>query len=200
MKIQRLMMISGLLLATSTNATPIQWAVAGGGNGHYYEYVSDSVNWNGALEQAASSSFAGMQGYLATITSQEEQDFLQTNLPNLAWIAGSDEWDPNTENDEGQWKWMAGPEQGQLLTYFSWASGEPNNCCGGEDYLQFHWASNGDWNDHGGPGNSNQTNGYLVEYSSADQGGGGGSIPEPSTLVLLGAGLAGLGGLRRKTS
>ena len=192
MKIHSLTMMAGLLIVGSVNAAPIQWS----DNGHYYEYVSDSTTWNEALSLAATSYYNGMQGYLATITSQGEQDFLRQNFPYVAWIAGSDEWDPASENDEGVWKWMAGPETGQQINFFAWASGEPNNCCGGEDYLQFHWVNDGGWNDHGGPGNASQRNGYLVEYSPNTPH----NIPEPTTLILLGSGLAAIGWRRRKAS
>ena len=36
--------------------------------GHFYEYITDRVNWATARSQAAARTFHGMQGYLATVT------------------------------------------------------------------------------------------------------------------------------------
>ena len=87
-------------------------------------------------------------GYLATITSQEENDFIYSNLannsPQVSWLGATD------EEEEGVWKWVTG----ETWSYTNWYSGEPNNWCE-EDYLHFTdgdnlWASatkSNRWND-----------------------------------------------------
>jgi hypothetical protein len=118
--------------------------------------------------------FNGMPGYLVTITSAEENRFA-AGVANgiLAWAGASD------GGQEGNFVWADGPEAGQSVTFTNWNAGEPNDCCGGEDFLQVNFGGFGGWNDHGGPGNSGQVNGYIVEYSATT------SVPTPGTLALV---------------
>lgn len=164
-------------LASTANAIPVEWAVADGGNGHFYDFVGGDFTWQDALADAATLTANGWTGYLATVTSAEENDFLSDSVSSqLGWLGGSD--DGNPVND---WTWRTGPEAGQAFTFTAWSSGEPNDCCDGENYLQHNWFFKV-WNDHGGPGNPGQRNGYFVEFSAP--------VPEPETYALL---LAGLG-------
>ena len=54
---------------------PVQWKKADGGNGHWYLAVSvpDGINWVEAQLQALA---RGCRWHLATITSQDENDFV----------------------------------------------------------------------------------------------------------------------------
>jgi len=178
------------LMGQAAVAAPVQWTVASGGNDHYYEFFDDAVTWADALAAAQTKSYLGLTGYLATLTTAGENRFASVTAANsvLAWISGSD------DGAEGKWTWRAGPEAGQALTYFNWFAGEPNNCCNGENFLQTNWGNPAQWNDHGGPGNPGQTNGYLVEYSAA-----GNTLPEPASLALvMVAALGGVGAARRR--
>ena len=66
----------------ASQAAPVQWTVGSGGNGHWYEFISTSVDWNTARANALASTFLGMQGYLATITSLAENVF----VTNHSWL------------------------------------------------------------------------------------------------------------------
>ena len=63
------------LAATPVLAVPVQWAVADGGNDHWYDYVAHSTDWVSADTAARASSFAGFTGHLATLTSAGEDAF-----------------------------------------------------------------------------------------------------------------------------
>ena len=97
-------------------------------NGHYYaffnraddgRFIPPAMPFADALTRAASISHLGVAGHLATITSQAEQDFVLKHLKELGrspvrstekfWIAASD------AAVEGEWRWVAGPEAGQLF-------------------------------------------------------------------------------------
>ncbi|MEC3964407.1 PA14 domain-containing protein [Flagellimonas halotolerans] len=142
--------------------------------GHYYEYVpSIGITWTAARDAAALRTFYGLQGYLATISSQDESDLLGSQAPGAGWIGASD------ATTEGDWYWVTGPEAGTLFWrgtrggtafgYEYWNSGEPNQS-GDEDYAHITAPGvglPGSWNDLSNTGAASgdyQPKGYLVEY------------------------------------
>ena len=70
------------------------------------------------MATAASLSYNGIQGHLATITSAEENQFITTVLESYEtgkyYIGGSD------SEVEGLFKWIDGPEAGSSVTYTNW--------------------------------------------------------------------------------
>lgn len=137
---------------------------------HFYQYVNGSYNWNSANSKASSSWFAGLQGYLATITSAEEMNFLQTSVATKEGWIGS-------RYTGGYWKWVTGPEKGEawwkgtnrgsaIGKYSHWNSGEPNNSGGNEDCVVAYYSTQAWWNDWA----ASQTTGYYVEYSDGYNG------------------------------
>ena len=83
-------------------------------NGHVYEYVAHSgISWETAKAEADAQTYAGVSGYLTTITSQEEFDFIENHVipngPNSdnTYIGGHLASGSNTK-----WQWSDGPENG----------------------------------------------------------------------------------------
>ena len=141
---------------------------------HYYEFVPDiGITWTTAQMAAASRTYFGLQGYLATFTSQEESDFAGSQISGAGWIGGSD------AAVEGEWRWVTGPEAGTVFwnglangstpNFAFWNNGEPNNQ-GNEDYAHITDNSTGmpgSWNDLSNTGAGSgayQPKGYVVEY------------------------------------
>ncbi|TDN38864.1 hypothetical protein A8B98_22140 [Hymenobacter sp. UV11] len=144
--------------------------------GHYYEYVSaPGICWAAAQKAAAARSYQGMGGYLATITSAAETDFLK-RFAGHNWFGASD------AAVEGEWRWQTGPEAGQLfwrggpggtaLGYANWSPGQPDNFQNefrpaGENYGMVYGGS-GQWNDLAACGEGSSVDGYLVEYGGLE--------------------------------
>jgi len=139
-------------------------------NGHFYRPISGTSSYTSAKNTSATQTFKGQTGYLVTITSQDEQNFIGANVPgNNIWIALSDRL------QEGYWRVDAGPENGTLInignyngnpqsgTYQNWCSGEPNDA-GGEDYAVTKWGGGNCWNDL--PDGAGWTSGYVVEFGT----------------------------------
>ena len=124
-----------------TNSTITGFSSQNNYNGHSYYRSTGIATWTTARSNCSS-----MGGYLVTITSSGEQNFLYGLWPS-GWIGLTD------EVTEGTWKWVTG----ETYSYSNWNSGEPNNS-GNEDYVQF--VSNGKWNDL----NNNNNLPYVIEF------------------------------------
>ena len=158
--------------------------------GHYYQYIETTTTGSGLTwtEGQAEANAAG--GYLATITSAAEHQFVIDNLnfgsDRVAYVGGSD------AASEGTWNWIEGVGASATTTQF-WSGGatgsavngayapwttntnEPNNNnpdgvntpYGGEDYLFFYvnaGFSGATFNDLTGQGDEDY--GFIREYDS----------------------------------
>lgn len=157
---------------------------------HYYEFVEvadpftgENNAWWTARDGAASRSWLGLQGHLATVTSQAENDFLYSLVAGQyagftgAWLG--------CEAPEG---WLVGPEAGQGFSYQAWGGIEPNN--DGYAYMNvgtdFAGIGAGRWADDSGANGIPQAGvdpviGYFVEYDGA-----GTAVPPPPATTLGG--------------
>jgi hypothetical protein len=116
------------------------------GNGHYYQRIDTFKTWTNARDHCQS-----LNGYLATLTSKEENDFAYQNLiqqvtqPGVPVLLGSTD-----QASEGNWQWTTG----ETWSYTNWAPGQPDNN-GGQDYLAF-------WNNPAYPGQWDDTYGEVL--------------------------------------
>lgn len=166
---------------TNTNEAPTAVAdsignipagfVVNPGNGHFYRYVTSQLTWDQA---ATAASVAG--GYLATITSAQENAFVKSLLSSsfaFNWLGAND------RTTEGTWQWTQGPEAGTTFwvglqngnavagRYTNWLANEPNQAGGEEDFLSMLFS--GQWNDWGAQPGSIAP--YVIEIGGRAQDG-----------------------------
>lgn len=117
-------------------------------DGHEYELVKTLLDWKSAKKEAKRMAAPGCKkAYLATITSQGEQDVLSglmAGSESNAWIGGR-QGGPSLDKN---WHWVTG----EPFDYTNWAPNEPNDnpygtyIPGYEQHLETYQGS-GDWND-----------------------------------------------------
>ena len=178
-----------LRIATASEAAAIQWTTGDGANGHWYWFGFGAETFNSSLVfadnvpldpdgPAGNAPLSGYDSYLVTITTRAEQAFVNAHPDNTGfryWIALSD------AAVEGTFKWVAGPETGQLVGDTNWCAGEPMDI-GSDDFVLANFCAGGGWNDF--PAGS--LNRYGIEWSPVSTA----AVPEPGTLALLATGLA----------
>ena len=159
--------------------------------GHYYQFVpadeayparTEYVTNQFSFAQTASSesSYRGLKGYLATITSAQEHDFVINLVGSTnAYIGGSD------RDNAGDWRWISGPEEGSRISdaYSNWYPGEPSNNsftgdgtwkAGVENALGIlnssggpwlgRWVDTGEWYE-----TATRNHGYVIEFGGLPQ-------------------------------
>lgn len=146
--------------------------------GHEYNVItSEGITWPDA-RTAAQALGAGWD--LATIGDAGENTFveslLNTGLADRShfWIGGTD------AAVEGTWVWI----DGTPFFFTNWWGGEPNNF-GDEDFLAYDLRGGVyNWND------ANNTAAGLVRGFVAERAAPISTVPEPTTLTLVGIGAA----------
>lgn len=154
-------------ISVSTTINPVGYYY-NPNNGHFYRPISSPATYDNSKVLSNQQTFKGQTGYLVTITSSAEENFIFANVPQSnIWFALSDRL------QEGYWRVDAGPENGTLInignyngnpqsgTYQNWCGGEPNDA-GGEDYAVTKWGGGSCWNDLPG----SWSNPYIVEFGT----------------------------------
>lgn len=135
--------------------------------GRAYTIIEDQLNWPDAAFAATQLEYGGVSGYLANITSEEEDQFISSQLSDSVWIGAND------IDIEGAWQWYGGPETSISFwsgdgtgtpvdgAYENWNPSEPNDAFPGEDCAEYIIGEG--WNDL--PCNSVDKN-YIVEFGA----------------------------------
>lgn len=115
-------------------------------NGHFYDYINKdaAITWHDAKAEAEAKTYFGRQGYLVTITSEEESSFVIEKTQGQGWIGaadieridyadpGNDQGEGKATSELGDWRWVTGPEGLEddekglpFYTGYSGSGGEP---------------------------------------------------------------------------
>ena len=126
------------LIHSHASAERVRWEVAEGGNGHWYEALTGPERFPG-LPRPISWTDADLDarargGYLATITSEAENEFVFSlideplywySVPRPEnfgpWLGGVQS--PGAVEPSGGWSWVTG----EPFEYANWHPGEPND-------------------------------------------------------------------------
>jgi len=127
-------------------------------NGHSYLIVDKKLSWTSAKLEAEHRG-----GYLAIITSVEEQEFIMGLLSrngnrSFYWLGGY--------REGGNWQWLTG----ETFSFRNWSRGKPDNYKGEEDKLVIlrkpAWGGGmGQWEDLN-KGFVDNGLGYIIEWDA----------------------------------
>ena len=142
-------------------------------NGHRYDVIDETMTWEEARHEAQRRG-----GYLATITSAEEQRFINQLIrgrgKNVYWLGG--------QRIGNHWMWITG----EGFEYRNWAPGQPDNYLNNQDKILIMRVVNpfienshaGQWDDenenniqeHKNPAVVRYTNqkGFIIEYPARE--------------------------------
>ncbi|EGG21250.1 IPT/TIG domain-containing protein [Cavenderia fasciculata] len=106
-----------ILIYSSTFITIVQSQVTStsqwtSGNNHVYQYFSTTRPYSSAINVCTVLRYNGLPGYLATITTKEEEDFILDSLQlrNVSIYISSEK-----TSADGNWKFATGAEKGALI-------------------------------------------------------------------------------------
>ena len=147
--------VGSLALTAGAAAQAVEWRVADGGNGHWYQMLANpngDLHWLWSDAQAFATASGG---HLATLTSPSES----AAAYNLVGIAATTRtaWiglyqPPGSLEPAGGWRWVTNEASG----YQNWKPGQPGDAgCSipgnHQDYAIIGGGGDNQWDDHGDP-------------------------------------------------
>ena len=155
-----------MILAVLSPSIEAQDAVFFEGTGNHYQFFTANATWEEAEILATTQVLFGVEGHLATLTSEEENQFLLDTFGGASgWIGLFQE--PGSPEPDGGFGWVTGEE----FLFTAWNGSEPNNSGGNEQFVEFF---NGRWNDLSPTSNRR----YYVEFETS-------AVPEPNASAIL---------------
>ena len=129
------------------------------GNQHYYIFVkfnnNDYKSWTDSYNLAKNMTYMGRKGYLATITSLEEDLFVkEATNGEVGWLGGTrlnpgtqngqyyESFDITAENSRNYWYWACGPEIGKEFFDISKVTSQQDYQRNKDKGYYFNWNNN----------------------------------------------------------
>jgi hypothetical protein len=155
-------------MASNVQGDPVQWSVADGGNDHWYQafIVEDGLTQLEGKQRASE-----LGGYLASITSDAETNFINSHIANDAELWVNDPngclcngpWIGGQKVAGSSWEWLDDTEWG----YTNWHYGNPDGSEEDSQALKLWDFSGKKWVDHriAGEGD-NWVKSFIVEWDN----------------------------------
>jgi len=139
-----------------------------GPNGHQYRHYPTATTWSAARAAAGSFTLYGKTGYLVTVTSAEEEAYLETLVGAASVHLGLTGKSARGRN-AWTWSYAGGPDAGTTPAFFDWLPKEPRTPKqGADDYGKVRLRTTGGKTAWDVSIDDSACCGYVVEFGDAE--------------------------------